>query len=405
VRRRSIVYALILCLLLAGCRSYRAIGASTLSSLLGKAILVPHSTRPVIKIGLVAPFEGRYRSLGYEALYAVKLAVRERNAAGGVAGHMVELVALDDGDDADASSVQALKFGVDERVMGVIGPFSQAAARAAAPVYQNLGLPAITPLSCGLMFHRRMKHPASNPLAAQQPSSGDRALFCLGADEEALSRALVERLPGGAQVTLLRAGLGELGDSLCPAAGHVQEAPRGEAAFAALREHRADVYLFDGDVLAAADFLVKARRAGIDAPLWGGPSLARTQLAQIAGDAVAGTCHALTASAWADLSPAGGFVAGYGELSGTTPGPWAALAYDAAHLLLDAIERTIQADGAPTREGVTAALAQARDAGGQPLFEQGRRREAEIVFYCYEPGDAYPGTIQRQAEPVKEGKQ
>ena len=393
MRLRAIICGLILCLLLAGCGSSRVIG-STLSDLGEKAMLVPHGTRPVIKIGLVAPFEGRYRSLGYEALYAVKLAVRERNAAGGVAGHMVELVALDDGDDAEASSVQALKFGVDERVMGVVGPFSQAAAQAAAPVYQDLGLPAITPLSCGLMLpHEDVGHQASNPLAAQQPSSGERALFCLGADEEALARALVERLPADAQVTLLRAGLGELGDSLRPAAGHVQEAPWGEAAFAALREHRADVYLFDGDVLAAADFLVKARRAGIDAPLWGGPSLARAQLAQIAGDAVAGTCHALTAPVLSDLSPGSAFVARYRELSGTAPGPWAALAYDAAQLLLDAIERTVQADGAPTREGVAAALAQTRDAGGQLLFEQGRRREAEVVLYCYKPGDAYPGTM------------
>src|SRR5688572_12765648 len=59
------------------------------------AACVP-TTQPMIKIGLVAPFEGRYRDVGYEVVYAVRLAVREANARGGVAGHVVELIALDD---------------------------------------------------------------------------------------------------------------------------------------------------------------------------------------------------------------------------------------------------------------------------------------------------------------------
>jgi branched-chain amino acid transport system substrate-binding protein len=385
VRLRTAICGFVLCLLLAGCGSsctptLRGLGTLTLSNLDEKVMLVPHGTQPLIKIGLVAPFEGRYRPLGYEALYAAKLAVRERNAAGGVAGHMVELVALDDGDDPDASTMQALKFGVDERVMGVIGPFSDATVRAAAPVYQELGLPAITLLSCG----------SNSP-----SSSGDQAVFCLGADEQALSRALLERLPSGARVTLLRAGQSALGDSLRLGAGSVVESPWDEKAFASLREVPADIYLFDGDALSAAGFLVQARQAGIDTPLWGGPALARTQLAQIAGDAAAGTCHALTAPIWTDRSPDSAFVAGYRGLSGTTPGPWAVLASDAVYLLLDAVEHTIRTSGALTREGVSAALSQTRGLDGQLLFEQGRRHEAEVVLYCYEPGDAYPGTMQR----------
>ena len=53
------------------------------------------SVDPVVKIGLVAPFEGRQRAVGYDAIYSARLAVREINAAGGVGGHRVVLVALD----------------------------------------------------------------------------------------------------------------------------------------------------------------------------------------------------------------------------------------------------------------------------------------------------------------------
>ena len=59
------------------------------------------STQPVVKIGLVAPFEGRYRPIGYEAIYAARLAIREINARGGINGHRIELVALDDRGEPD----------------------------------------------------------------------------------------------------------------------------------------------------------------------------------------------------------------------------------------------------------------------------------------------------------------
>jgi len=56
----------------------------------------PWGAVPTVKLGMVAPFEGLYRAVGYDALYAVKLAVREANAAGGVGGYRLEMVALDD---------------------------------------------------------------------------------------------------------------------------------------------------------------------------------------------------------------------------------------------------------------------------------------------------------------------
>jgi ABC-type branched-subunit amino acid transport system substrate-binding protein len=113
-------------------------------------------------------------------------------------------------------------------------------------------------------------------------------------------------------------------------------------------------------------------------------------LSQIAGDSVAGTCHALT-----DPLPAGSpdeFAEAYQELAGTAPGPWAALAYDASVLLLDALRQAIEADGRPTREGVAAALAGARGPDGGLVFEQGWRRRAEVTLYCYQAGDSYPGS-------------
>lgn len=107
-------------------------------------------TRPVVKIGLVAPFEGRYREVGYEVIYAVRLAVREANAAGGVAGYSVELVALDDAGDPEQAVTQARKLALDPQVVAVVGHWLEATTQAAAPEYARAGLPILATAAGGL---------------------------------------------------------------------------------------------------------------------------------------------------------------------------------------------------------------------------------------------------------------
>ncbi len=99
------------------------------------------STKPTIKIGLIGPFEGRYREVGQEVIYAVRLAVRQANASGGVGGYTVELMAFDDGGDPEQAAEQARKLSTDPQVMGVIGNWLDATTLAAAPVLAQSGIP------------------------------------------------------------------------------------------------------------------------------------------------------------------------------------------------------------------------------------------------------------------------
>jgi hypothetical protein len=118
---------------------------AALCLLLVAACSFPGSVKPTVKIGLSAPFEGLYRDLGYEALYAVRLAVRERNADGGVGQRfLVELVALNDFNEADKAVEQARKMAVDPAVLGVLGGFSPETAVVAGE-YEQLGLIFLLP--------------------------------------------------------------------------------------------------------------------------------------------------------------------------------------------------------------------------------------------------------------------
>ncbi len=102
------------------------------------------TTPEIVKIGLVAPFEGRYREIGYDVIPAARLAIREYAAesAGGMLA--VELVAYDDGGDPDKAIEQAQKLALDPDVIAVIGHWREETTLAAQPIYEAAGLPLIT---------------------------------------------------------------------------------------------------------------------------------------------------------------------------------------------------------------------------------------------------------------------
>ena len=116
-----------------------------LSSLMLAGCAFPGSTRPVIKIGLIAPFEGEQRPNGYQRLHGVKLALREVNLGGGVAGYKIELVALNDYADMEESTLQAQELVLDSDIRAVIGQWEPGLYEAAEPIYRAAQLAVVSP--------------------------------------------------------------------------------------------------------------------------------------------------------------------------------------------------------------------------------------------------------------------
>jgi len=138
-------------------------------------------TRPVVKIGLVAPFEGRYRDVGYEVIYAVRLAVREANAAGGVAGYSIELFALDDSGDPAMAVTQAHKLAADPQVVGAIGHWLDETTLAAAPAYAESGIPLLATTAAPALDPSAFRlWPGEQALQAELPAVREAAAGPLG---------------------------------------------------------------------------------------------------------------------------------------------------------------------------------------------------------------------------------
>jgi ABC-type branched-subunit amino acid transport system substrate-binding protein len=103
---------------------------------------MPGDAAPIVKIGVIAPFEGAGRPLGYAILPAIKAAAAEANASGALGRYQVLVVAFNDDLHGPTAAAQAQALAQDPEVLAVVGPWTAEAA-AAAPILAEAGLPML----------------------------------------------------------------------------------------------------------------------------------------------------------------------------------------------------------------------------------------------------------------------
>jgi ABC-type branched-subunit amino acid transport system substrate-binding protein len=104
----------------------------------GCAAASPHK---VLKLGVIAPFEGAGRPLGYAVLPAIKQVVADANARGDFGDRRVLVVAFNDDLDPATAAGQAHALALDPDVVAVVGPFTAETAAAVAPILAAAGIP------------------------------------------------------------------------------------------------------------------------------------------------------------------------------------------------------------------------------------------------------------------------
>ncbi|MBI1878709.1 MAG: branched-chain amino acid ABC transporter substrate-binding protein [Chloroflexi bacterium] len=313
------------------------------------------SAPPTIKIGLVAPFEGLHRPLGYEALFGVKLALQERNAAEGVGGYRVELVALNDFDDPVEAPRQARALIADPDILGVVGHLSAATTQTAAPIYQEANMAMVVPWSA----------------ADLESDRGGVVSVAANLAETSARLEAAGREMGFEHVTPL-------------VDGHF-EAISGDT----------QALLLDTEGVTAGETLLALRQANISLPVLGQVDTGSPQTLQVTQTAANGLIFVSPGPDPQQLDEAASFIAAYRALAGFSPGPRAVLAYDATHVLLGAIEQSLGDNHPPTRAKVSAVIGTVQWQGlsGEIVFDQqGGRRNAPVWIYQIASG-AYPGVL------------
>ncbi|NLE44590.1 MAG: ABC transporter substrate-binding protein [Chloroflexi bacterium] len=335
----------------------------------------PGDSDQVIKIGLVAPFEGQYRYVGYDVIYAVRLALREVNSSGGAGGYRVELVAYDDMGDPESAVEQARKLQIDSDVLAVVGHFRHATTEAAAPVYNDAGIALVAPAH----------------FANTDSGTGSGMVLSLAPDITQLARQISE-LTDSCTCTVGLTDDGVLWPAFVTATQEGDTMACVETSFQSphwrdqVTATGADCLFIDLEAVAAGEAVAQLRSEGWGGRIVGGPALSEPPFASVAGDSAIGVeC----VTGWPISAAGPDFDAAYRAVSaGTPPGPMAALAYEATWILIEAVERTVAIGAQPSRSDVAQALTATQRQGlvGTIVFRgDGAWVNAPICRYRMDP--------------------
>jgi branched-chain amino acid transport system substrate-binding protein len=111
----------------------------------------------VIKIGHVAPLSGAIAHLGKDNENGARLAIEDLNAKGiSIGGKKVkfELVAEDDAADPKQGTAAAQKL-VDAKVSGIVGHLNSGTSIPASKIYNDAGIPQISPSATNPKYTRQ----------------------------------------------------------------------------------------------------------------------------------------------------------------------------------------------------------------------------------------------------------
>lgn len=358
-----------------------------------------------LAVAVAGPLTGGAANLGLEQRQGVELAVEEKNAAGGILGATVVLVAADDRADAAEGKAVAQRFCDDARVLGVVGHVNSGVSIEASNVYKACGLSMLTAMSSnpgvtdrGLDNVFRLTNRDDN----KGPAIAGYLYRVLGKkravvvdDQTTYGRGVADLF---AQA-FMRAG-GQVVARSTVTVGQKDFQPT-----VAGLPKEFDV-LFFGGIAEAAPFLKEMRGAGIKQLFACGDGcwdvkgfLARTEGVAAQGEGV------LVLSA----APSVGRVPGSAEFAARYQAKYGPIAnyavnsYDSARLVLLAIETAArQKSGVPTRAEVLAALRGVRFQGiayGRPVtWDAKGDNTAAVIFLNVVEGDHFKeiGEVARE---------
>lgn len=248
----------------------------------------------------------------------------------------VELIEFDSQGDPAQAPALATQAAQNQQIVAVIGPVFSGESRAANPIFEEAGLPIVTPsaTAAGLstngwnIFHR-----AVAPDSAQGPAAAQYIRETLRPQRVAIIDDRSEYGKGLADI--VREELDELvvhNDSIDTNAQDYSSTVNG------VKAAGVDAIFFGGYYQQGGLLLRQLRDAGVTATFVSGDGSRDEQLMAIAGGAASEgallTCPCIPN----DLLQGGGeFVSAYTQVYAVAPGIYASEAFDSANMLLQAI--------------------------------------------------------------------
>jgi branched-chain amino acid transport system substrate-binding protein len=289
------------------------------------------------------------------------MAVDEINAAGGILGKKIRVQVEDDGGKPSEARSAVEKLITQDNVLAVLGEVASSRSIAGASVCQSHRVPMLSPAS-------------TNPQVTTRGDYIFRICFTDDFQGEVMARFAREKL-GLRRVavfydmkndysvglkTFFEKTFEELGGQVVSEQSYSERDTDFKAQLTSIKARNPEAIFIPGYYTEAGLIARQARELGIKQPLMGGDGWDFPGLTKIAGKAVEG-CYFSTHFSVDDLSEkVQRFVKDYRKRTGKDPDAMAALGYDAAKVMADAIRRAARLDPKAVRD----ALAQTRNFAG-----------------------------------------
>jgi branched-chain amino acid transport system substrate-binding protein len=334
-----------------------------LSLLLSVALLAgTASAQNPIKIGEFASLTGKEAAFGQSSHKGTLLAIEELNAAGGVLNRPLALLTEDNQSKQGESATIAKKLISRDRVVALLGEVASMRSLEAAPICQAAKIPMITPSSTNpkvtemgnCIFRVCFIDPFQGVVMAKfaKDTLKLRKLGLLTSVSSAYSVGLAkyfkERFVADGGEIVIEQKFSESDKDF-------------KAQLTAIKAAGVDGIFVPGYYTEAALVCKQARGLELNCPIFGGDGWEAPQLIELGGAAVEGTYYSTHYSAEDTSERVQGFVQRFrARFNGETPDAMAALGYDSAMVLADAIKRAGTTDSAKLR----AAIAETKDYQG-----------------------------------------
>ncbi|HAM73637.1 MAG TPA: ethanolamine utilization protein EutJ [Verrucomicrobiales bacterium] len=309
-----------------------------------------------IIVGEYASLTGKEATFGVSSHNGTQLAIDELNAAGGVLGKRFKLLTEDDQSKAGESATVVNKLIAREGAVAILGEVASSRSLEAAPICQQAGIPMISPSSTNpkvtetgdCVFRVCFIDPFQGTVMA------NFALKTLKAKRVAIftdvksdySKGLAKFFKEG----FLKGG-GEIVSELDFNGGDKDF--KGQ--LTTIKAANPEAVFLPGYYTDAALICIQAKQLGLNVPLFGGDGWESDQLLKIGQEAVEGNYFSTHYSPEAGSENGKRFVAAYQKAyKGELPDAMAALGYDSAMILADAIRRAGGTDPAKLKGALAA---------------------------------------------------
>jgi len=308
-----------------------------------------------IKVGEFASLTGKEATFGQSSHHGTELAIDELNASGGVLGRKLKLLTEDDQSKAGESKTIAQKLISRDGVVALLGEVASSRSLEAAPICQENKIPQISPSS-------------TNPKVTQIGDYIFRVCFIDPMQGAALAQFARETLKAKRMAVLTdvstaySVGLADyFKQAFIKGGGEIvveQKYSGGDRDFKAqlttIKAAGVDALFVPGYYTEVGLIARQARELGLTYPLFGGDGWEAPELIQIGGAAVEGCYYSTHYSPEVKDPAVQKFVASFKAKYGSVPDAMAALGYDSAMLLADAMKRANSTDGPKVRDTLAA---------------------------------------------------